>query len=151
MTESQNSDLPTLHGSCHCGAVRFEVKADPASGGSRCNCSACTKHGAFGGKVKPAAFALLTPEAALGEYEWGHKVMKRYFCKTCGTQCFAKGHLPQLGGDFVSFSYNAIDGLELEQLPVVYWDGRHDNWQAGPASKPWPILESPVEAPAGAA
>jgi hypothetical protein len=100
--------------------------------------------------VKPEAFRLLSAEADLGVYEWGAKMSKRFFCKACGTHCFGRGHLAELGGDFVSFSYNAIDGLELTELPVVYWDGRHNNWQAGPASKPWPI-SSPSSAPGTAA
>jgi len=139
MTERTGSKR-TLHGSCHCGAVRFEVEADPSQGGSRCNCSVCTKLGAFGAIVKPDAFRLVTPEAELGVYEWGAKISKRFFCKACGTHCFARGHLAEVGGDFVSFSYNVVDGLELSELPAVYWDGRHDNWEAGPAPTPWPIL-----------
>lgn len=139
MTET-NATTRTLRGSCHCGAVRFEVQADPERGASRCNCSICTKVGALGSIVKPAAFELLSDEAALGSYEWGHKVSKRFFCKSCGTYCFGRGHLAAVGGDFVSFNYNTIDDLEISELKVVHWDGRHDNWHAGPSDKPWPIL-----------
>jgi hypothetical protein len=138
MTDTQTTTR-TLRGSCHCGAVRFEVEADVGRGASRCNCSICTKLGAFGGMVKPEAFKLLGDEAELGQYRWG-VVSTRYFCKQCGTHCYGRGHLPELGGDFVGFSYNTVDELELSELPVVYWDGRHDNWQAGPSDKPWPML-----------
>jgi hypothetical protein len=153
MTQSKKNEtrLETLRGSCHCGAVRYRVQAAPSQGGSRCNCSVCTKLSAFSGIVKPEAFELLTPEAELGQYRWGGNISTRFFCKSCGTHCFARGHLAEVGGDFVSFSYNTIDDLELSELPVVYWDGRHDNWQAGPADKPWPILrkvEAEVPAPA---
>ena len=139
MTDTQ-STTRTLRGSCHCGAVRFEVEADMSRGGSRCNCSICTKLGAFGGMVKPAAFKLLGDESELGQYRWG-VVSTRYFCKQCGTHCYGRGNLPELGGEFVSFSYNTIDDLELSELKVVYWDGRHDNWHAGPSDKPWHMLK----------
>jgi hypothetical protein len=149
MTQTQaetRSTTRTLHGSCHCGAVKFKVEADPARGASRCNCSVCTKLGALGSIVKPDAFELLTPEHELGVYQWGAKISKRFFCKACGTHCFGRGHLAEVGGDFVSFSYNAIDDFEVSELAVVHWDGRHDNWQAGPAPKPYPILAAPSAA-----
>jgi hypothetical protein len=145
------SETQTLYGSCHCGAVKYEVQADPARGGMRCNCSVCTKIGSFNAIVKPDAFKLLAPEAELGTYEWGAKISTRYFCKACGTHCFGKGHLAEVGGDYVSFSYNSIDELELSELPVIYWDGRHNNWQSGPSDKPWPILKAPVAEPSDAA
>jgi hypothetical protein len=140
------ANIKSLKGSCHCGAVQFEVEADVERGGSRCNCSVCTKLGAFGSIVKPEAFRLLTDPEALGVYEWGAKISKRYFCKDCGTHCFGRGFLAEVGGDYVSFSYNAIDGLELSELNVVHWDGRHNNWQAGPAKHPWPIITKPSAA-----
>jgi hypothetical protein len=142
MTDTKSATR-MLQGSCHCGAVKYQVEADPSQGGSRCNCSVCTKLAAFGGIVKPAAFELLTSEAELSTYRWGGNISTRYFCKHCGTHCFARGHLAEVGGDFVSFSYNTIDELEISALPAVYWDGRHDNWHAGPADKPWPILKAP--------
>ena len=139
MTET-NSTTRMLRGSCHCGAVKFQVQTDPESGASRCNCSVCTKLGAMGAIVKPEAFELLCDEAELGMYEWGAKISKRFFCKECGTHCYGHGHLAEVGGDYVSFSYNTIDDFEITSLKVVHWDGRHDNWQAGPSEKPWPIL-----------
>ena len=129
-------------GSCHCGTVRFEVELDASSAG-RCNCSACTKTGVTGGIVKPAAFKLLSGESSLSMYEWGPKISKRYFCKHCGVHCFARGHLKEVGGDYVSVNYNVLDGVELSALELNYWDGRHDNWQAGTRKNPWPILTNP--------
>jgi hypothetical protein len=136
---TENKGATKQRGSCHCGEVKFEVDIDLATGVGRCNCSICTKLGATGAIVKPAAFRLLAREESLGAYTWGAKVSQRFFCKRCGVYCFGRGHLPQLGGDFVSVPVNALDGVDASTLKIQYWDGRHDNWQAGPRATPWPI------------
>jgi hypothetical protein len=125
-------------GGCHCGAVRFEVHVD-AGAGSRCNCSICTKTSVLGGSVKPEAFALLAGAEHLSEYVWGGKISRRFFCKHCGVHCFGRGHLKELGGDYVSVNFNTLDDYDPIDASVVYWDGRHDNWHAGPRTTPWPI------------
>jgi hypothetical protein len=126
-------------GGCHCGEVRYEVELDlEKAGPSRCNCSICTKTAVTGAIVKPAAFRLVSGEEHLTEYRWGGNVSGRFFCKRCGVHCFGKGHLAEVGGDFVSINANTLDDVDPAELEVVYWDGRHDNWQAGPAKKPWP-------------
>jgi hypothetical protein len=132
-TEKQKKHL----GSCHCGAVRFEVVAD-ATSGSKCNCTVCTKINPTGGITKPDNFKLLTEESKLGTYIWGHRISTRYFCKECGVHCFARGHLEQLGGDYVSVNFNCLDDIDLREVDLVFWDGRHNNWQSGPRKEAWP-------------
>lgn len=131
------SPAETHPGSCHCGAVKFQVDIDVAKA-SRCNCTICTKMGVTGGIVKPDAFRLLEGEGSLSTYGKS-EVAKRYFCKQCGIHCFGKGHLEQLGGDFVSVNINCLDDVDLATLHPIHWDGRHNNWQAGPRDTPWPI------------
>lgn len=126
-------------GTCHCGAVRFAAAIDLEQGASRCNCSICTKIAATAAFAKPAAFTLLSDEDALGVYEWGARRSRRYFCRTCGVHCFARGELPELGGAYVSVNVNALEDIEPAAVKVSYWDGRHDNWEAGPRAVPWPI------------
>jgi hypothetical protein len=142
---SESATKPSKHrkhqGTCHCGDVRFEVELDTSHGAGRCNCTICTKIGATGAIVKPSAFTLLSPkdEASLGEYAWGMKISRRFFCKRCGIHCFARGHLEQLGGDYVSVNLNCVDDVDTGLLKVTYWDGRHNNWEAGTRDTPWPI------------
>jgi hypothetical protein len=143
-TNDATTNVKKHAGSCHCGAVRFQVEID-AGKGTRCNCTICAKLGATGGHVKPAAFALASGEESLGSYEWGAKISKRFFCKHCGVYCFGSGHLAELGGDFVSVNMNCLDDVELSEMKIGYWDGRHNNWQAGTRSTPWPMLTASVQ------
>jgi hypothetical protein len=127
-------------GSCHCGAVRFEAELDFAESPSRCNCSICLKSSNLSLIAKPEAFRLLEGEAHLGSYAWGSKTATRYFCKHCGIHAFGRGHLAELGGDYVSVNVNALDDVDPNMLSVVHWDGRHNNWEAGPRPQPWPVF-----------
>jgi hypothetical protein len=124
-------------GSCHCKAVRFEVELDVTKV-TRCNCSICMKLASMGCIVKPADFRLLAGKENLTTYP--NRIGGRLFCKTCGVLCFGNGNLPELGGEFVSINVNALDDVDAWLLEPMYWDGRHDNWQAGPRKEPWPVF-----------
>jgi hypothetical protein len=139
---SSTRSLKKHLGGCHCGAVRFQVEVDVGEGATRCNCSICTRVGAAAKLVKPNAFELLSGENELAQYEWGYKISRRFFCKTCGIHCFARGHLPEVGGDYVSVNFNCLDDLDVSELTIVHWDGRHDNWDAGPRPTPWPVFQA---------
>jgi len=145
--EAPRSSLVLRRGGCHCGAVRFEVAIDLGKGGGRCNCSVCTKTAVTSAIVKPSAFTLLSGEGALTSYAWGYQISRRFFCRHCGVHCFGRGFLEEVGGDYVSINLNCVDDLDPATLPVIYWDGRHDNWQAGPRPTPWPVAAPPDSVP----
>jgi hypothetical protein len=130
----------TETGGCHCGAIRFEVDVDVSAGAHRCNCSICNMVAHTSSIVKPVAFRVLTDETKASIYEWGGKTMQRFFCTTCGIHCYGRGNLPELGGDYVSVNFNCLDGVDPAELTVTYFDGRHNNWEAGLRSTPWPIF-----------
>lgn len=129
--------MKTHSGSCHCKAVRFEAELDVTQV-TRCNCTICMKLGTTTAIVKPSAFRLSAGEENLTAY--ANRIGARYFCKTCGVLCFGKGTLAELGGDFVSANVNTLDDVDAGLLAPMYWDGRHDNWQAGPRKEPWPVF-----------
>jgi hypothetical protein len=135
----ENANAKKHTGGCHCGAVRFEVTVD-ATSASRCNCSICQKLAFLSSIVKPSEFQLLTEESKLSAYEWGGKTARRFFCTSCGVHCFGRGFLEQVGGDYVSINVNALDDVDPATVKVVNWDGRHNNWQAGPRPEPWPVF-----------
>lgn len=127
-------------GGCHCGAVRFQVELELGFRGNRCNCTICQKLAPTAAIVQPAALSLLAGDESLSDYQWGAQISTRYFCKHCGVYCFAKGHLPELGGHFASVNLNCLDEFDVNAIEIAYWDGRHENWAAGTRSTPWPLF-----------
>jgi hypothetical protein len=61
------------------------------------------------------------------------------FCRHCGVHAFGRGHLPEIGGGYCAVNVNCLDDVDPATLRYQYWDGRHDNWQAGTRDTPWPI------------
>jgi hypothetical protein len=126
-------------GGCQCGSVRVEAELDLGAGATRCNCTSCTRVGATSVAVKPDAFRVLFGQDSLTEYRRGTSPNSRFFCKRCGIQVFGRGFVEELGGAYVSVNVNCLDDVELAEVPVGYWDGRHDNWEAGMRREPWPV------------
>jgi hypothetical protein len=129
----------TYHGSCHCGAVRFEANIDLSKGTTRCNCSICTKARAWFTIVKADQFLMMTGEDAMADYRWTPPGKRRpnlryRFCKTCGVRAFAQGDQESMGGKFYAVAVAALDDADPRELAasIKYVDGRHDRYDQPP-------------------
>lgn len=128
--------MKTYHGSCHCGAVRFECDLDLAKGTSKCNCSVCAKQRFWKAIVMASSFRLKQGMEALSDYQFGRHVIHHLFCSRCGTKPFGRANVNELGGEFYAVNVACLDNAMPEELaaaPVQYEDGRHDRWDAAPA------------------
>jgi hypothetical protein len=141
----------TRHGSCHCGAVRFECAIDLAPEGRRsapelpgiwwtstfrCDCRYCLKTRFWKGFVRDADFRLVAGAEELTDYRHGEGLIRHRFCRRCGVHPFASATLEQLGGDFHAVNVACLDDVTPEELaaaPITYEDGRNDDWDRPPA------------------
>ena len=112
-----------LHaGGCHCGKIRYEVKAavDTVIG---CNCSMCSKKGSLLTFVDESAFTLKSGEDSLTDYLFNKHVVHHNFCRVCGVTSFARGAKPD-GTKMVAINVRCLDDFDLDALTVKMHDGK---------------------------
>lgn len=109
-------------GSCHCGAVTFEVEADDLSKTTACNCSMCGRAGAWMVFVPGSHFQLKTGQDQLTDYQFGPKRIHHPFCKVCGIKPFAHGQDGK-GNDMIAVNVRCVEGLDLRQISPTWFDG----------------------------
>jgi hypothetical protein len=108
-------------GSCHCGAVAYEVELDIGPVIS-CNCSICRRTGALLAFVSEAAFTLQKGQDALHDYQFNNHVIHHLFCRTCGIRSFGRGVAPD-GSKMVAINVRCLDGVDLDALKIQRFDG----------------------------
>jgi len=114
--------MTTFSGSCHCGAISFEVDGEIDSG-LACNCSLCSRRGSLLWFVPRTSFRLKTPEAAAGTYTFNKHVIKHRFCSKCGIHAFGEGVDPK-GNAIAAINLRCIENLDLGSVPVRHFDGK---------------------------
>ena len=126
--------LQTYHGSCHCGAVKFEADLDLTQSTYRCNCSICSRTRFWAAVAKEDGFRLLAGESELTRYLFNTGKNQHYFCRRCGVRAFGIGTETPIGRMY-GVNLGCLTGVSdevLAALPVTYVDGRNDNSQAAP-------------------
>ena len=110
-------------GSCHCGAVRFEVEAPEHIEADYCNCSICRKSGLLHLIVPAGKFKVLQGEDRLRTYTFNTGVAQHTFCEVCGIKPY---YVPRSNPDGFSVNVNCLD-TEPASVTVTEFDGR--NWE----------------------
>jgi hypothetical protein len=116
-----------MRGSCHCGAIAFEVAAPPAEV-SQCNCSLCRRLGWLCAYYPPEQFTLLRGADALDSYVQGDRTLAVKRCKTCGCpthwvglpgiEAFPGGAVPKVG-----INARLLEDLDWDKIAVRKVDG----------------------------
>ena len=109
----------TWSGSCHCGAVRFEVSAQ-IDELTTCDCSLCVKKNAVMAKVHEDALTVTAGEEALSLYQWNTRRAKHYFCNRCGIYTF---HRKRSAPDHYGVNVFCLDNFDVASMPVRATEG----------------------------
>lgn len=113
--------LVTHRGGCHCGRVRFEVRAPARVDVADCNCSMCSKTGYLHLIVRAGDFKLLSGQDVLTTYTFNTGTAKHLFCSVCGIKSF---YVPRSHPDGFSVNARCLDAGTLEQMTAIPCNGR---------------------------
>lgn len=103
--------MPTLHGSCHCQGVRFELDAaEPLSPYFRCDCSLCSRKGTLLGQALASELRITHGEDLLSVYRWNTREAAHFFCKVCGIHTH---HVMRGATECIGVNMACIDGFDV--------------------------------------
>ena len=110
-------------GSCHCGAIKFEVEAPNEVEVENCNCSICAMTGFLHLIVPLRDFRLISGEENITTYTFNTGVAQHRFCKTCGIKPF---YVPRSNPDGMDINLRCISP-QPKTVKIVDFDGQ--NWE----------------------
>ena len=110
-------------GSCHCGAIRFEVEAGNEVRSEQCNCSICAKTGFLHLIVPASRFRLIEGGESMTTYTFNTGVAQHYFCRVCGVRPY---YVPRSNPDGFDVNVRCL-APQPARLEVVAFDGL--NWE----------------------
>ena len=109
-------------GSCHCGAVAFELEGDVTSA-IDCNCSMCRRRGGLLAFFPCEALTLKTPESNYGTYRFNREQIAHHFCPTCGISPFSEAVHPKTGQPTAAVNVRCLPDVDLSALEISHFDG----------------------------
>ena len=107
-------------GTCHCGAVEFEVTLrDRPENIRRCNCSLCRRKGAIMSDVSVTDIRVLRGEDKLTLYQWNTKIAKHYFCSICGIYTHHKKRSEPIKYGFNIACLEGVDPFDIGEITLA--------------------------------
>lgn len=130
-----DSNAQAFQASCHCGAVRFQVRLGAGlDTARRCNCSYCRMRGAVAVSASLEDIEITSGEELLTLYQFNTMQAKHYFCSKCGiyTHHQRRSNPGQYGINAACLE--GISPFDFEEVPVN--EGRIHPKDKGPGAGP---------------
>jgi hypothetical protein len=109
-------------GSCHCGALAYEVDEPLPARAMECNCSICRRKGALHHFTTPDRISVRGQADAIAVYTFRTHAIQHQFCRACGCAPFAEGTRPD-GKRMIEINLRCVDELDLKSLTIIPHDG----------------------------
>jgi len=119
--------MPVYQGSCHCGAVAFEIDS-VIEELITCNCTLCVKKNALMARVDKDKLTITRGADNLALYQWNFKIAKHYFCKTCGIYPF---HQRRSDPEVCGVNVHCLENFDVASVPVTPFTAGADMSVAG--------------------
>lgn len=120
------SDSKIIHmGGCHCGNIRFKIKAPSVLTVLDCNCSICSKIAFLHLIVGREDFSLLSGQEHLTSYSFNTRTAQHLFCNQCGVKSF---YIPRSHPSSYSVNARCLDNKTWTDMKIAKFDGL--NWES---------------------
>ncbi|MCA6108006.1 GFA family protein [Bradyrhizobium cenepequi] len=111
-------------GRCHCGSVKFYVRAPEEISAVKCNCSICQMSGFLHMLVPDDKFRIECGEEFLTTYQFNKNIARHTFCRVCGVKPFYR---PRSNPSGFSVNVQCLDKTTIESIKIDDFDG--ENWE----------------------
>jgi hypothetical protein len=112
--------MTLYRGSCHCGAVQFEIDTEITEL-TMCDCSLCSKKNALMCTVHKNGFKLVSGEDKLSLYQWNAGIARHYFCSVCGIYPF---HRKRSMPDHYGVNVRCLAAFDHTSVPIRQAQGK---------------------------
>ena len=116
-----------IESSCHCGAVKLEIKGEVPETLTSCNCSFCLRSGGLMAYYSPSQVKLLAEPGATSDYIWGDKDLAHVRCSHCGSlshwRSLNEEHMDRMG-----INARLFTNIDWTKIRIRHFDGA-DTWK----------------------
>jgi hypothetical protein len=114
-----------ISGTCHCGAVSFQLHKQP-EWLTECNCSICRRIGALWAHAEHREIKIICEEGATERYIWGDQSIAFHSCKVCGCTSHWE-NLQATETSRMAVNLRMSEPAAIAGIPIRHFDGA-ESW-----------------------
>jgi hypothetical protein len=123
-TSGDTGDSTMLQGTCHCGALHWNLEGDPGSV-TACNCTLCRRYGALWAyDYEDERLTTSGPRIVYSRQDRAAPALEIHFCPTCGcVLCWRALQPDKTGRRRMAVNLRLAPPEAVASLPIDHFDG----------------------------